>query len=53
MQGADAQRLFERIAANIEAVMRGQHAQVRKLLAAFAAGGHVLDRKSTRLNSSH
>lgn len=42
MQAGDAQRLFERIAANIEAVMRGQHAQVRKLLAAFAAGGHVL-----------
>ena len=42
MQAADAQRLFQRIGANIEAVMRGQHAQVRKLLAAFAAGGHVL-----------
>ena len=42
MQAGDAQRLFQRIAANIEAVMRGQHAQVRKLLAAFAAGGHVL-----------
>jgi len=42
VQAADAQRLFQRIAANIEQVMRGQHAQVRKLLAAFAAGGHVL-----------
>jgi MoxR-like ATPase len=42
MQAPDAQRLFERIAANIERVMRGQHAQVRKLLASFAAGGHVL-----------
>ena len=42
MQATDAQRLFGRIAANIEKVMRGQHAQVRKLLAAFAAGGHVL-----------
>jgi MoxR-like ATPase len=42
VQAADAQRLLQRIAANIEAVMRGQHAQVRKLLAAFAAGGHVL-----------
>ena len=42
MQASDAQRLFQRIAANIEQVMRGQHAQVRKLLAAFAAGGHVL-----------
>jgi len=42
VQSADARRLYERIAANIESVMRGQHAQVRKLLAAFAAGGHVL-----------
>lgn len=42
MHSADARRLFDRIAANIESVMRGQHAQVRKLLAAFAAGGHVL-----------
>jgi MoxR-like ATPase len=42
MDTGEAQRLFERIAANIEAVMRGQHASVRKLLAAFAGGGHVL-----------
>jgi MoxR-like ATPase len=42
MQPSDAQQLFQRIAGNIERVMRGQHAQVRKLLAAFAAGGHVL-----------
>jgi len=42
VQADEAQRLFERIAGNIESVMRGQHAQVRKLLAAFAAGGHVL-----------
>ena len=42
MQPSDAQQLFQRIAGNIEQVMRGQHAQVRKLLAAFAAGGHVL-----------
>ena len=42
MQASEAQRLFQRIAGNIEQVMRGQHAQVRKLLAAFAAGGHVL-----------
>jgi MoxR-like ATPase len=42
MQASDAQQLFRRIAGNIEQVMRGQHAQVRKLLAAFAAGGHVL-----------
>ncbi len=42
MDTGEAQRRFERIAANIEAVMRGQHASVRKLLAAFAGGGHVL-----------
>jgi MoxR-like ATPase len=42
MQAAEAKLLFQRIASNIERVMRGQHAQVRKLLAAFAAGGHVL-----------
>jgi len=39
---ADARALFERIAGNIEKVMRGQSATVRKLLAAFASGGHVL-----------
>ena len=37
-----SQRLLQRIAANIGAVMRGQDAAVRKLLAAFAGGGHVL-----------
>ena len=37
-----ARDLFARVASNIESVMRGQHASVRKLLAAFAAGGHVL-----------
>jgi len=42
MQPSDAQRVLQRVAGNIEQVMRGQHAQVRKLLAAFAAGGHVL-----------
>jgi MoxR-like ATPase len=39
---SDAQALFARIAGNIEKVMRGQSATVRKLLAAFASGGHVL-----------
>jgi len=34
--------VFEAIAANIESVIRGQSAAVRKLLAGFAAGGHVL-----------
>jgi len=38
----EAKRLFERIAASVEGVMRGHHAAVRKLLAAFAGGGHVL-----------
>ncbi|MBI2468351.1 MAG: MoxR family ATPase [Candidatus Rokubacteria bacterium] len=33
---------FRRVAANIETVMRGQSAAIRKLLAAFASGGHVL-----------
>ena len=38
----DASALFARIAGNIERVMRGSHDAVRKLLAAFASGGHVL-----------
>ncbi len=42
MDAGEAKRLFARIAANIESVMRGQHGAVRKLLAAFAGGGHVL-----------
>lgn len=42
LSARDAQALFERIAANIEKVMRGQHEAVRRLLAAFASGGHVL-----------
>jgi len=46
---AQARALFERIAGNIEKVMRGQSGTVRKLLAAFASGGHVLleDRPGT------
>ena len=42
MDGHSGRSLLERIAANIEQVMRGQHEAVRKLLAAFASGGHVL-----------
>ena len=42
MEAVEAQQLFGRVAASIESVMRGQHAAVRKLLAAFAGGGHVL-----------
>ena len=33
---------LQKIAANIENVMKGQSAAIRKLLAAFAGGGHVL-----------
>jgi MoxR-like ATPase len=42
LEAGEARALFERIAGNIEGVMRGQHAAVTKLLAAFAGGGHVL-----------
>jgi MoxR-like ATPase len=42
METSTAHALFDRIAANIERVMRGQHDAVRILLAAFASGGHVL-----------
>jgi len=42
LSSAEARALFERIAGNIEKVMRGQSGTVRKLLAAFASGGHVL-----------
>ena len=38
-QGSD---IFQRITGNIERVMQGQAGSVRKLMAAFAAGGHVL-----------
>ena len=37
-----ARQTFQKIAANIERVMEGQGAAVRKLLTAFASGGHVL-----------
>lgn len=37
-----AQRTFRTIAANIDTVMRGQGPAIRKLLTAFASGGHVL-----------
>jgi MoxR-like ATPase len=42
MPGMDPQETFRKLAASIETVMRGQAAAVRKLLAAFASGGHVL-----------
>jgi len=37
-----ATEVFQKIAANMERVMRGQRASIRRILSAFAAGGHVL-----------
>src|SRR5467141_1035358 len=37
-----AQEVFQKLTQNLETVMRGQSATIRKLLAAFASGGHVL-----------
>ena len=34
--------VYEKIAENIQKVMKGQSATIRKLLASFASGGHVL-----------
>ncbi len=42
LSASDAAALFGRIGGNIERVMRGSRQAVRKLLAAFASGGHVL-----------
>ncbi|MBI3875627.1 MAG: AAA family ATPase, partial [Verrucomicrobia bacterium] len=39
---AAARQTFQKIAANIELVMQGQTAAIRRLMAAFACGGHVL-----------
>ena len=36
------QEVFHKLTQNLETVMRGQSATIRKLLAAFASGGHVL-----------
>ena len=41
-QGATPQQILRRIAANIEQVMSGQAGAIRKILAAYVAGGHVL-----------
>jgi MoxR-like ATPase len=41
-QQAPSHDIFERVIANIETVMRGQRHSIRKLMAAFTAGGHVL-----------
>jgi len=37
-----AQETLQKITGNVEKVMRGQAASIRRLLAAFAGGGHVL-----------
>ncbi|MGN6385783.1 MAG: AAA family ATPase, partial [Verrucomicrobiota bacterium] len=37
-----AAEILQGIASNIEKVIRGQSSSIRKLLAAFASGGHVL-----------
>jgi len=42
MNVTDSQKTYAKTAANIEHVMRGQSSAVRKLLAGFAAGGHIL-----------
>jgi len=42
LSAREAGDLFSRVAGNIEQVMRGSHEAVRRLLAAFASGGHVL-----------
>jgi MoxR-like ATPase len=36
------QEVFQKLTQNLETVMRGQSATIRKLLAAFTSGGHVL-----------
>jgi len=36
------QDVFRKLASNVETVMRGQSGAIRRLLAAFASGGHVL-----------
>ena len=42
LTAAQAQELLQRVAANIDRVMSGQAASVRRILAAFVSGGHVL-----------
>ena len=37
-----AREVYQRITANIGRIMQGQAASTRKLMAAFASGGHVL-----------
>ena len=40
--GPTPHETFEKIAANIEKVMKGQSGSIRKMLAGFISGGHVL-----------
>jgi len=40
--GPTPQETFEKITANIEKVMKGQSGSIRKMLAGFISGGHVL-----------
>jgi MoxR-like ATPase len=42
MDLTEASRVFHSISQNVEKVIRGQAGSIRKLLAAFASGGHVL-----------
>ena len=39
---ASGQEIYQRIANNIQKVIKGQEIAIRKLLAAFASGGHIL-----------
>ncbi|MCT7952166.1 MoxR family ATPase [Ancylothrix sp. C2] len=41
-QGRCGRKTYQRILNNIEKVIKGQSAAIRKLLSAFASGGHVL-----------
>ncbi|MFB2881186.1 AAA family ATPase [Floridanema aerugineum] len=41
-KGLSGQEIYQRISDNIQKVMKGQSVAVRKLLSAFASGGHVL-----------
>ena len=38
----EPQDVFRKLTQNVETVMRGQSGAIRRLLAAFASGGHVL-----------
>ncbi len=42
MNVIDGRKVYQKIYDNIQTVMKGQSAAIRKLLAAFASGGHVL-----------